>query len=149
MGRTAKQVLQSQESGLRVQKDRVQCMGNAWVMGHDCNIPAIRGPESLPPGVRYSSVRHDLRTSGRVGRPFFGKAKVSTFQMRSELHQIAAGRRVGRCTVHAGPSHRWQTSLQPMETTSCVREAERVARASNRMRRSRSAVDRRERFEGT
>ena len=27
-------------SGLRAQKDRVQCMGNAWVMGHDCNIPA-------------------------------------------------------------------------------------------------------------
>ena len=36
----------------------------------------------LTPGLRYSSVRRDLRTSGRVGRPFFGEAKLSNLQLR-------------------------------------------------------------------
>jgi hypothetical protein len=130
---------------------------NAWEVHGLWSTTAIMSQQQskgrlascLPPGARYSSVRHDLRTSGRRASLLVRLSYLSTSQMRSELHQMAAGRRVGKCTVHAGLSHRSQAYLQPIETTSCVSEADRVVRASNRMRRSRSALDRRARSEGT
>ena len=154
MGRTAKQVLQSQRKWLAGSEGSCPMHGKCMGYGSRLQHPSSQLP--APSGSRPSTLHLAFGTAlcdmicgrpGASGVPFL--VRLSYLQMRSELHQMAAGRRVGKCTVHAGPSHRWQTSLQPMETLSRVREAERVVRASNRMRRSRSAVDRRARFEVT
>lgn len=71
-------------------------MGSAWVMEHDRDyIPAQQISKdrlALTPGLRYSSVRHDLRTSGHRASLFV--VGLSYLQLRSELHQMAAAQYV-------------------------------------------------------
>ena len=66
--------------GLRVQKDQVQCMGSAWVMGHD----RIVIPEARASHLVFGTALCDM-ICGRpaVGRPFFGEAKLSTDAIRA------------------------------------------------------------------
>ena len=98
--------------GLRVQKDHIQWHGKC--MGYGARPQIIPAEQAARQGSARSDASHlafgtalcDM-ICGRpaVGRPFFGEAKLSTSQMRSELHQIVAGMRVGKRTVHMGPSH--------------------------------------------
>jgi hypothetical protein len=77
-------------------------MGNAWVMGHDCNTPAIRGSRLSALNtfhLAFGTALCDMicgRPGARVGRPFLGEAKLSTsdaFRATSDRSR-QAGRQV-------------------------------------------------------
>ena len=84
-----------------------KCMGYGSRLQHPSSqLPAPSGSRPSTLHLAFGTALCDM-ICGRpaVGRPFFGEAKLSTSQMRSELHQIVAGMRVGKHTVHMGPSH--------------------------------------------
>jgi hypothetical protein len=89
---------------LRVQKDRVQCMGNAWVMGHNCNIPA-QSSQRLAPECSLSTSHLAFGTAlcdmicgrpGASGVPFLVRLSYLLFRCaQSYIRSKPAGGSAG------------------------------------------------------
>jgi hypothetical protein len=119
-------------------------------MGHEArpHLPSEQGPARTSRQVLGIALCNMICGCPRAaGCRLFGGAMsiYSPSQMRSTLHQMAAayssiGAQYTR--VHHIDAECWRPTGRPMAASNCHREAERVVRASNRKRRSRSAFDR-------